>query len=195
MRRTWNRNSRPPRWNHHRAQNFGFLPLLYLSDSQINAVVPFGVYQSTSLSVTAPSGTTPPFNLTIAPAIPEIFRNPDGTAVAVNQDGTLNLSSNPAPAGSYVSIWVTGVNPPAPYPGYAGQIATAAKNYSCCAIVIGSLMPPVTYAGLAPGAALGVLQINFEAVMDPLYGNSPLVNVTVIANDGTTSHPAGIYAR
>jgi hypothetical protein len=56
-------------------------------------------------------------------------------------------------------------------------------------------MPPVAYAGLAPGAALGVFQMNFQAVADPLYFTSPVVNVTVIANDGTTSHAAGIYVH
>ena len=156
-------------------------PFAVSSDSQINAVVPFGVYQSATLSVSTPAGNTPPLNLTIVPAISEVFRNPDGTAVAVNQDGTLNSSSNPEPAGSYVNIWVTGVNPPVPYPGYSGQIARAAKNYSCCAIAIGSVMPPVTYAG----AALGIFQMNFRAVVDPLYVTSPVVNVTVIANNGT----------
>jgi uncharacterized protein (TIGR03437 family) len=35
-------------------------------------------------------------------AAPQIF------TVAVNQDGTLNSQANPAPVGSYVSIWATG---------------------------------------------------------------------------------------
>ena len=177
------------------AKNVAQLPLLYLSDSQINAVVPF-LDQSTTLSVSTTSGNTPPFFITFLPAIPEIFRNPDGTAVAVNQDGTLNSSSNPAPYGSYVSIWATGTKPAGAAPGYAGQIATAANNYSCCAIAINGLMPPVTYAGAAPGVALGVVQMNFQVVTGPLYGSSPhLVDVTVIANDGTKSHPAGIYVH
>lgn len=179
------------------AQNFAPLPLLYLSDSQINAVVPFGVYQSSSLSLSTPSGSAPPFTVTVLSSIPEIFRNPDGTAVAINQDGTLNSISNPAAFGSYVSIWITGANLAAP--GYAGKIAAASNNYSCCAIGIHgdmSVMAPVTYAGAAPGAALGVVQINFQVVTGSLIGSPPYpVGLTAIANDGTTSHDALIYVH
>jgi uncharacterized protein (TIGR03437 family) len=151
--------------------------------------VPFGLYQTAALGVYTPTGNTPEFALTVVPAIPEIFRNADGTAVAANQDGTLNSTSNPAAQGSYVSIWMTGAAPV--IAGSAGQIATAANDYRCCAVEIGNQMVTVSYAGAAPGAAVGVTQINFQIP----GGVSDQTAVQVIAGDGSISHPAAISVR
>lgn len=168
-------------------------PLLYVSDSQINAAVPFGVYSGT-VRIVSNGITTPDFPTTIISADPEIFLNPDGTAAAVNQDGTINSPSNPAKAGSIVSIWVTGI---ASFFTHStdGQIATTAQDY-CCGVEIlmvldpnaSSGLPPgpiVTYAGAAPGLVAGVIQINFHIAAS--------ANNFSVSAGGKFSNSASIY--
>jgi uncharacterized protein (TIGR03437 family) len=170
------------------------LPLLYVSDSQINAVVPFGLAPNATFAIGSPSGTTPGFEVSVVSARPEIFQNSDGAAIAINQDGTLNSTNNPAAQGSYVSIWVTGAAPV--MAGSAGQIATAANDYRCCAVEIGNQMASVSYAGAAPGAAAGVTQINFQIPSSMATGGSVgRVTAQVIAADGSISHAAAISVR
>jgi uncharacterized protein (TIGR03437 family) len=141
-------------------------PLLYVSATQINAVVPLKL-SSTSLAsfltVTTNGTSLMPFRLMADLDNPKVFLRADGTVAAINQDGTPNTATNPAQAGSYVSIWATGVGG---VPGLAdGQMATTAQNSTCCVIydlfqnayVIGP-----AYAGAAPGTVNGVMQINFQ---------------------------------
>ena len=168
------------------------LPLLYLSDSLINAVVPFG-YAGGPLHVITPNSTTPDFMLTAVPAAPEIFRNPDNSAIAINEDGTRNATDNPALLGSYVSIWTTGSGVFAG--GSAGQIATTANNYYCCGIELGRGTAPVVYAGTAPGAALGVSQVNFQVPVIPQFSNPSSLPLRIIAPDGSLSRPVTLYVR
>ena len=140
-------------------------PLLYVSDTQINAVVPaaLGYTGSASLRVTLNGPTLPDFGLVVDAAIPAVFRNADGTAAAINQDGSANTEANPAPTGSIVSIWATGVGG---IPSLAdGQMATAAQNSYCCMIrdVYNNQDITPLYAGAAPGMVNGIVQVNFPA--------------------------------
>jgi len=111
------------------------MPLLYVSDSQINAVAPQSATPGSSMTVhiVSNSVTSPDFPATVVTAEPEVFQKADGTAAAVNQDGTLNSSANPAKAGAIVSIWATGTGSIYPQP-LDGQISTAAQDYDCCQI-------------------------------------------------------------
>jgi uncharacterized protein (TIGR03437 family) len=164
------------------------MPLLYVSDSQINAVAPQSATPGSSMLVhiVSNSVTTPDFPLTVVTADPEIFRNADGTAAAVNQDGTLNSLANPAKAGSIVSIWATGTGSIYPRP-LDGQILTAAQDYACCQVA----SAPVFYAGAAPGMVAGVVQINFQIPAPGIRTTGPY-NFTLSAS-GESSATAAIY--
>ena len=140
-------------------------PLLYVSSTQINAVAPIelGGLAGDSVQLTMSGAALPPFRLVVDSAEPEVFRNADRNAAAINQDGTVNSSTNPAKAGSIVSIWATGVG--SGTLGLAdGQQQTAAQPG--CACIIHNLnqnkdiIP--AYAGAAPGMVNGVVQINFQ---------------------------------
>ena len=168
------------------------MPLLYVSDSQINAVAPQSATPGSSMTVHIVSNnvTSPDYPLTVIAAEPEIFRNADGTAAPLNQDGTLNSAANPAKAGSIVSIWVTGTGSIYPRP-LDGQISTAAQDYDCCQVEMGSSSGAVVlYAGAAPGMVAGVVQINFQ--VPPYSGTPSAYGFTVIAG-GTSSSTVGIY--
>jgi uncharacterized protein (TIGR03437 family) len=146
-------------------------PLLYIGANQINAVVPSEVSGKDSVSVTlvTPTGTFSLADLYIRPSEPEIFHDPVvGTAVAINQDGTLNSSSNPAHAGELVSVWGTGAG--APYAGLFpadGTIVPISGNLLTYPALPVSVLDrndslEVVYAGDSPGEVFGLLQVNFR---------------------------------
>ena len=140
------------------------VPILYASDGQINAVVPFAAWgQSRArIRVVNQGATGPEFNAAIMPATPQIFRGTGGAA-AINEDGSMNSTANPAKPGSVVSIWATGVSFPNA-PSSDGHIAAGAQDYYCsCFLYFGQNLPlNRLYAGAAPGMVSGVVQINFQ---------------------------------
>ncbi|HVY93827.1 MAG TPA: SBBP repeat-containing protein [Bryobacteraceae bacterium] len=165
------------------------ISLLYVSDSQINAIV--DSLSIPSFSVSGPSGATPAFTAAQVNWHPQIFRNPDDSAIAVNQDGTLNSQTNPAHVGTYEAIWVSGA---ASSILNAGQIATSAYDYNCCFVSIGGTLEGAVYGGLAPGAASAVSQVNFLVNPRNLYSNGPVTqSLAVQTQDGTYSLPVDLW--
>jgi uncharacterized protein (TIGR03437 family) len=155
-------------------------PLLYIGANQINAIVPNEVSGQDSVSVTlvTPSGSFPVADLYVRPSEPEIFHDPvSGYAVAINQDDTLNSSTNLARAGQLVSIWGTGSGEafssdfPADgaiiadtssiftYPQLA--VSVLARYQNPLGVFIGESLE-VAYAGISPGEVFGLLQVNFR---------------------------------
>jgi uncharacterized protein (TIGR03437 family) len=142
--------------------------LLYVSDSQIDVILP---YSSTPVTVQIVNGgnTSPTFPVETPQALPQVFRNADGSAEALNQDGSVNSSSNRAKAGSLVTIWATATSY---LPVTPGQITTTASNScasQCQMNVYGSVVPgpfaeqaTVVYAGASPGFASGFTEIVFQ---------------------------------
>jgi uncharacterized protein (TIGR03437 family) len=141
-------------------------PLLYVSDTQINAVAPVELkVGATELQITQNGISLPDLRLEVDIADPQIFSNADGSAAAINQDGTVNSSTNPAKDGSYVSVWATGTGF---FPGSDGQLAISANSF-CSPIGYCEIMRDfaggqanVSYIGAAPGLVNGVVQINFQ---------------------------------
>jgi uncharacterized protein (TIGR03437 family) len=164
-------------------------PLLYVSDTQINAVVPFGISAQTSthVRVTSHGTTLPDFPVTVVSTAPGIFLKTDGSAAALNQDGSLNSASNPAKSGSVITFWATGTGA---VDALDGEIPAAAKNYYCCTVSLGFGTPPdVLYAGASPGLVAGVTQVNLR-LPDNLY---PAVMYMSIVAGNRTSAAAAIY--
>jgi uncharacterized protein (TIGR03437 family) len=138
------------------------VPLLYVSASQINAEIPAPLngMDSAVVQVRNGSSTLPEFHVAVDATIWEIFQNAAGSAVAINQDGSLNSASNPAKAGSIASIWATGFgNGAGPI---SGGVATSAIDWCMfCQITVGSVTETVQYGGAAPGLIDGIMQVNF----------------------------------
>ncbi len=163
-------------------------PLLYVSERQINAVVPYEVAGKlmTSIRVFRDGTEVSAFPLGVTSAMPEIFKHPDGAAAALNQNLTVNSSANPAAPGSIVVIYGTGagvLNPPA----IDGSVANPP-----------TLIPELTvdgfyilYAGAAPTLVSGVFQVNLQLPQNLVVaGGKARINVAV----GTSvSEPAYIY--
>jgi uncharacterized protein (TIGR03437 family) len=132
-------------------------PLLYASDSQINAVVPFGVagQAKATVQVVNQQAKSPALSAAVLLGDPAVF-----PGAILNQDGTVNSASNPAAPGSTVALWATGVRLN-PYPTIPdGQIATAAQDFFCCSVYALGHPLTVPYAGGAPGLVAGAVQIN-----------------------------------
>ena len=94
-------------------------PLLYVSDRQINTVVPFGVPVGKTALVEVEAGgkKSAALAVEIEPVAPEIFTvagTSTAQAAALNQDGVPNSTDHPALQGSIISLFATGVGDVAP---------------------------------------------------------------------------------
>jgi len=160
-------------------------PLLYVSDSQINAVVPASVSTpEAALAVTTAAGMSAP-NLTwivnSTPAIFSVDQSGGGQGAILNEDGTLNSASNPALPGSIISMFGTGggvTNPPfgdgQVVPGAAPLALTPFVGFDGLTDQYPGL---VTYAGAAPSLVNGVMQINVQ--LPPNVVTGPAVPIII----------------
>ena len=95
-------------------------PLLYASDRQINTIVPFEAAGVLKVCVRVSGNPTNCMDARIRAASPGIFTLPitpgmQGMfAAAVNEDGTVNSEGNPAPRGSIISLYATGLGTVSP---------------------------------------------------------------------------------
>jgi uncharacterized protein (TIGR03437 family) len=156
--------------------NFGQFPapVLYHSTCQINTVVPFEVNQLPTTLVTVQLGgengeqTLGPIKLPVVVAAPGIFTanaSGSGQAAVLNQDSSVNSSSNPAARGSTVSVYLTGTGAlnPAIADGSLGPMtAPFPAPVAGISATIGGVDAPVTFAGQAPGLIAGATQVNIQ---------------------------------
>jgi uncharacterized protein (TIGR03437 family) len=156
-------------------------PLLYVSPTQINTVVPYEVNGAlTNVSVLYNGTSISSGGYSLVSAAPAIF-------AIVNQDGSINTVSNPAPRGSILQIYATGegVTQPAGVTGgvTGGTIKTPVQPV---ALTLGGVSAAVTYAASAPGQINGLFQVN-AVVPQSLTPNSALPIVLTV---GSTQSPA-----
>jgi uncharacterized protein (TIGR03437 family) len=158
--------------------------LLYASDSQINAVVPFEVAGPTTadIQVVNQSANSPVFTTVVVQSDPGIV-----AGAVINQDGTVNSAANPAAPGSYVALWATGVHIN-PFPIILdGQVAPAAHEFFCCTVYDLGHPLAVSYVGTAPGMVAGIVQINVQLPTGITNG------LTLTLVSGTWSTQAFVY--
>jgi uncharacterized protein (TIGR03437 family) len=147
-------------------------PLLFAGPGQFNAVAPAAIsgQQTVQIEAVGPGGSTVFPTVFVAALRPRIFAQ-NGEAVATNQDGSLNSASNPARTGSIVTLWATGTGlMPGVEPIDGAIVSPTAAAQLPISVVIG-FDTPVSYAGQAPSAVLGLTQINYQ-VPSGSYGNS-----------------------
>ncbi len=154
-------------------------PLLYASSEELGAVVPFEVNGSTQMVVANGAGQTSAM-LPVVAVAPALFTSSGlgtGQASVVNEDGTVNSSSNPAALGSLISLYGTGLGQTTP-PGVDGAttVVLAVPNLPV-SVLIGGLPAYVVYAGGAPGLVQGTFQINVR--VPPLAPTGPMIAVTI----------------
>ncbi len=140
-------------------------PMIYASEGQVAAIVPYGIAGSASAQVVVTSavGVTPAFPVAVAASGPSMFSHDAtgaGQIAAVNLDGSLNDATHPAAVGSYISIYATGEGQTFPA-GVDGAItsSTYAKPVLPVRVTIGGVSVMPDYAGAAPAEVAGLMQI------------------------------------
>jgi uncharacterized protein (TIGR03437 family) len=147
-------------------------PLLYVSDSQVNAVVPFGVGSQTRIEVEYQEASSNQLVANVARSRLGIFTQGAagmGFGAVINQDGTLNSPEHRAPKGSIVAIFATGAGQLAPAGidgALAGEPLPRPETAVCVRIHGPGCNAEVLYAGPAPTLVLGMLQVNARVPED-----------------------------
>ncbi|HME09849.1 MAG TPA: hypothetical protein VKG25_22510, partial [Bryobacteraceae bacterium] len=156
-------------------------PLLYESIGQINAVVPYEIAGSPTVTVQIDDGVaqSDPQTLPVAPSAPGLFtqnQTGQGDAAILNQDSSLNTPQNPASRGSIVQIFLTGEGQTNP-PGITGELTGSdIKNPTQSVNVqIGRANATVVSATTAPDAVAGLFQINAMVPAGSATGSVPLL--------------------
>jgi uncharacterized protein (TIGR03437 family) len=152
------------------------VPLYYVANNEVSIQTPVTLNPgaTTKIQVTSTYGASSTVTLPVVPARPGIFTIESmggGQASAVNQDGsingngtvTANGSDKPAPAGSVISIYASGLGPvnpviPAGTPAPSNPLSVVTLSFSA---TIAGLPATVTYAGAAP-TLVGGYQVNVQ---------------------------------
>ncbi len=129
------------------------VPLVYVSDGQINFLVPPDAQPgSSNLVISTPSGSSTPVPVTVSAALPGIFYDPTSGYGAILIAGTAQTTlTRPAQAGQYLEIYCTGLG------------ATGASNLTLwpVSVNLGSMTLVPSYSGLNP-VYPGLYQVNIQ---------------------------------
>lgn len=156
-------------------------PLLFASDGQVNAMLPYGTAVNTQqqLIVLRGNSVSVPQAVTVAPVAPGIF-TVDGSGkgqgtIFIGNGRTMADSGHPAHAGDVVVIYCTGLGEvtPAVPSGTPAPSAPPAKTVNAVNVNIGGLAAPVQFAGLTPGL-VGVYQVNAVVPAIPAGDHIPV---------------------
>jgi uncharacterized protein (TIGR03437 family) len=162
-------------------------PMLYAGAGQINFQAPFEAQPGTAtLLVRSPLGMSVEYPLTIGVAAPGIFQFDGNRAVATDATGTLLTADHPAPAGSVIVVYLTGIGSltTAPLDGVGAPVSPLAKATLSATATIGGADAPIQFLGLTP-YFVGLAQANIQ-VPGLAAGDYPMV-ITV---NGVESAPA-----
>jgi minor extracellular serine protease Vpr len=170
------------------------LPLYYVSQNQVNAVVPFEVSVNTSLQLLVQRGSTysTPVQVNVAQAQPGIFSATGVVGGAgliyvyplAGGQPYLASAAAPAHAGDTIVLYCAGLGgvSPAVADGAApGQ--QLSNTVSTAQLTVGGKSAHVAFAGLAPGFA-GLYQVNAVVPSGVQAGASVPVQLTI---DGQVS--------
>ena len=166
--------------------------VLYASGNQVNAVVPVGLDLLTpaELAVRDQNREFGKVTVPTAAASPALFTQ-NGTGIGpgaiLNEDYSVNSTSNPAPAGSVVMLYGTGFGSLA-LPAADGQPGILSATDPPVSAKIAGIPADVVYAGAAPGLSSGVVQINVR--IPPELTSKPLAPIELSV--GSFEIPAGV---
>ncbi len=163
------------------------VPLFYVSPTQINFQVPFGIASNNALiQVVSASGSSASIAVPVAPVQPGLFFVPATGigAMTFAADGS-SAAQRAARPGEPIELYGVGLGAVSSAPE-AGEPASGyflARTVLEPTVSIAGRVLPATFSGLAPGFA-GLYQINFALPQDLLPGRYALL-ITV---DGVASN-------
>lgn len=149
-------------------------PIIYAGLNQVNAIVPFGLDLGGPARLEVQQGSVDTtISVPVAAAAPAIFvlgSTGTGPGAILNQDYSVNSSSNPAAPGSVIMVYGTGFGALDPVPADGQIAALLAMTASSVTATVAGVPAQVLYAGVAPGLIAGANQINVR-IPDGLPAN------------------------
>ena len=169
-------------------------PLLYASPGQLNAIVPYEVAISgiARIRVTSAGQVSGAWDVPLAGAAPGIFTIGStgvGQGAVLNQDSSINGAANPAARGSVIQIFATGEGQTSPA-GQTGAVTGSAGGAPLLhvTVTIGGIDAPLQFAGSAPDAVAGLLQVNAVVPQGAPSGSA----VPIVLSVGGVASQAGV---
>ena len=166
-------------------------PLLYVSDGQVNFLVPGNkLAMDVTISVASNGKTGPEVAVTLVDAAPALFQTAAGYAIAAHVDNSAIAPGSPAQAGETIVVYACGLGRtlPNPAPGEIPPNPAVIQRLSDLKVYLGgTAIDParIQYAGLTPGSA-GLYQINL--VLPDSLETDPEIRVAI----ADQSSPAGL---
>ncbi|MDE3164707.1 MAG: hypothetical protein KGN36_02795, partial [Acidobacteriota bacterium] len=169
-------------------------PLIYVSNTQISAVVPYEVAQFATANVLVKflGQTSNGVAVNIATTAPGLFTqnaSGSGPGAILNQNGSVNGPSNPAAHGDTVVVYLTGEGQTSPA-GVTGKVTTVSSTPPLTpgpllpvAVTIGGQPANWFFAGEAPGFVSGVMQLN--VIVPAAAGSGPQAIVVLIGGNSS----------
>jgi uncharacterized protein (TIGR03437 family) len=185
------------------------VPLFYADPNQINFQVPNGAPQSGYVDLQVQEIATGRIlgdsTVQMTPSLPGLFTmngSGSGAAAALNQDGTINSGTNPAPQGSVITLFGTGEGYLAGAPPDGNISNSQVKTVLPPIVIMGAGPVPsenVVYSGLAP-TLVGVWQLNVKIPDTVITTPTNPTQVVVIQNSivsggGGVGRPVLIYVK
>jgi uncharacterized protein (TIGR03437 family) len=157
-------------------------PIAYSSPFRVDVQVPFGVTPGSTVPIQISNNSVPgtTVQLSVVDAVPGVYTVGAaglGHISAINQDGSITSALKPAPKGSYVTLYASGLGAITP------QLATGAvppttgvlsKVNGPTSVLIGGVAASVQFAGAAPGLP-GVYQVNIQIPAGAASGSQEFV--------------------
>lgn len=168
------------------------VPMLFVSDQQINAQLPFQIDGNVTMVLRTPGGIGNNYNLQVLPTAPSIFRTgragPDTSIPTVirQSNGELVTLSNPIHPEDTIVVFLTGMGNTFPAIEAGTPAPADPLSYTVVSPIldIAGVQLPVTYAGLSPGQ-VGVYQIN--AIVPRNVKEGLLQNLRISQGSSTTT--------
>lgn len=156
--------------------------LVYVSNTQVNVMVPWELQGVTSaqVKVIVDEAYGPPviygkvYTITLSDYVPAFFES-SGIAAALDTGYNVITASNPATRDSIIQLFANGLGPVTNQPasGDPASAAALSKTTSTPVVTIGTANAEVTFAGLAPGFP-GLYQINVRVPSSISAGTQPI---------------------
>jgi uncharacterized protein (TIGR03437 family) len=163
------------------------LRLLYVSNNQVNAQVPFDITPETEHQILVRRGEalSVPEQFVVASTQPAVFtENQAGTGQAVTFNASTSQmganAASPARVGEILTIFATGLGRVVPdvEAGAAAPLEQLVRTIEPVEVTVGGIAAEVQFAGLQPGV-VARYQINFVIPEGIQPGNEVPVVVTV----------------
>jgi trimeric autotransporter adhesin len=160
------------------------LPILYASETQINAQVPYDLpmFSQQQLSVQRDDSLSPQLDFVVGRAQPAIYtataRGTGQGVIVFANTVTYVDSSQPAKAGDFLTIYCNGLGPVQSNVDAGTPVAVATSTIDPATVTIGGVNAQVLYAGLTPGIP-GLYQINVQMPTGVTPGNAVPVAITI----------------